>query len=103
MEVTGERYHPTLTRHMASSRDYVLNSYEHWHRYLFAAGFVAGKAVLDVACGEGYGSDLLARTAARVVGVDVAADAVDHAARLYRRDNLSFRRGPASRIPVDED
>ena len=29
---------------------------EHWHRYHFAARWAAGKRVLDVACGEGYGS-----------------------------------------------
>mgnify|MGYP002682774189 CR=1 FL=1 len=33
---------------------------EHWHRYHFASRFAAGKRVVDAACGEGYGSALLA-------------------------------------------
>ena len=37
---------------------------EHWHRYHFATRWAKGKRVLDVACGEGYGTALLARVAA---------------------------------------
>ena len=40
--------------------------YEHWHRYHFAAPFAAGRTVVDAACGEGYGSALLARTWLRI-------------------------------------
>ncbi len=56
---------------------------EHWHRYHFAARCAAGKRVLDVACGEGYGSAFLARTAAYVAGVDVSPEAIAHAERRY--------------------
>jgi 2-polyprenyl-3-methyl-5-hydroxy-6-metoxy-1,4-benzoquinol methylase len=42
--------------------------YEHLHRYAYATQFVQKKRVLDLACGEGYGSYLLARTAECVVG-----------------------------------
>jgi 2-polyprenyl-3-methyl-5-hydroxy-6-metoxy-1,4-benzoquinol methylase len=52
---------------------------EHWHRYHFAARWCEGKRVLDVACGEGYGSALLARGASRVTGVDISPEAVAHA------------------------
>jgi 2-polyprenyl-3-methyl-5-hydroxy-6-metoxy-1,4-benzoquinol methylase len=51
---------------------------EHWHRYHFASRWVAGKRVLDVACGEGYGAALLARRAAHVTGVDLSAAAIEH-------------------------
>jgi ubiquinone/menaquinone biosynthesis C-methylase UbiE len=56
---------------------------EHWHRYHFAARWAAGKRVLDVACGEGYGSALLARHAAEVTGVDLSQAAIDHARHAY--------------------
>lgn len=92
MEWTGERYLPTLP-----DADI---SYEHWHRYLHAAAFVAEKAVLDVASGEGYGSHLLARTARQVVGVDRCAEAVRHAAARYARPNLEFLQGDAVAIPI---
>ncbi|MEY2490485.1 MAG: hypothetical protein QOC70_2427, partial [Verrucomicrobiota bacterium] len=34
--------------------------YEHLHRYAVAVGLAHGKRVLDIACGEGYGANLLA-------------------------------------------
>jgi len=49
--------------------------------------------VVDLACGEGYGSDLLAKHAAEVMGVDANPDAFEHARARYRRPNLSFNRG----------
>ena len=91
---TGERYVPGL--------DWPDISYEHWHRYLYAAEFAAGKQVLDIACGEGYGSALLAEVATRVVGVDIDPEIVGFAAHKYPRANLEFRPGPAHAIPVSE-
>ena len=52
----------------------------------------AGLRVIDMACGEGYGSDVLARTAASVVGVDANPEAHEHARLRYRRPNLRFER-----------
>ena len=43
---------------------------EHFHRYLLAKQVVAGKTVLDIASGEGYGSAMLAQTAQKVIGVE---------------------------------
>jgi len=76
---------------------------EHWHRYHFASRFVAGKRVLDLACGEGYGSALLARRAARVLGVDVAQPAIDHARREYAKlANAEFKVGSCTAIPAPD-
>ena len=88
---TGERLVP-------SHEDCV--ALEHLHRYALADRLVAGRAVLDVACGEGYGSALLARSAARVVGVDLCPETVRHAAAKYRRDNLSFLAGSCTSLPL---
>jgi SAM-dependent methyltransferase len=94
MELTGERYIPHL--------DYVPDiAYEHWHRYLYAAQFAAGKAVLDIASGEGYGSHSLAGVARQVVGVDPDPEAVRHASSRYVKPNLEFRCGSAEAIPVE--
>jgi len=74
---------------------------EHWHRYHFASRFVAGQRVLDLACGEGYGSALLARGAASVVGVDVSQAANDHARRTYPGlGNVEFKAGSCTAIPA---
>lgn len=47
---------------------------EHLHRYAIAMEFCSGKTVLDIACGEGYGSNLLSAKATHVTGMD--ADAI---------------------------
>jgi len=76
---------------------------EHWHRYHFAARWAAGKRVLDVACGEGYGSALLARHAASVTGVDISPQAVEHARRAYAAlGNVGFACAPCTRLPLDD-
>jgi SAM-dependent methyltransferase len=57
---------------------------DHLARYLFAAHFVAGRSVVDLCCGNGYGSNLLlAAGAVRVKGIDVAADAIAAARQHY--------------------
>ncbi len=60
--------------------------------YEWIAAQAAGKRVVDMACGEGYGSDVLAGTAASVVGVDANPEAHEHARLRYARPNLRFER-----------
>jgi 2-polyprenyl-3-methyl-5-hydroxy-6-metoxy-1,4-benzoquinol methylase len=60
--------------------------------YEWIAARVGGLRVVDLACGEGYGSDVLARAAASVVGVDANPDAHEHARLRYRARNLRFVR-----------
>jgi len=60
--------------------------------YEWIAARTAGKRVVDMACGEGYGSDVLARSAASVVGVDANPDAHEHARLRYVRPNLRYER-----------
>jgi SAM-dependent methyltransferase len=102
MEFTGERFLPRIENTRYSRFDPFI-AYEHWHRYYYAAPFAAGKVVLDIASGEGYGSDFLARVADRVYGVDLSAEAVEHSQRTYGRDNLRFLQGSADAIPIAED
>ncbi|MDX6722849.1 MAG: hypothetical protein QOD73_1253 [Solirubrobacteraceae bacterium] len=60
--------------------------------YEWIAPRVAGARVIDMASGEGYGSALLARHAASVVGVEANPDAFEHARLRYVRSNLRFER-----------
>jgi 2-polyprenyl-3-methyl-5-hydroxy-6-metoxy-1,4-benzoquinol methylase len=61
--------------------------WEHVHRYAFACRFVAGKRVLDIASGEGYGAAALQKAgAAHVIGVDVSESACFHARTKYGID-----------------
>jgi len=63
---------------------------EHLKRYEFAADLVGGLRVLDIACGSGYGAQLLAARAASVVGADIESAAVDYARERYASANLAF-------------
>jgi 2-polyprenyl-3-methyl-5-hydroxy-6-metoxy-1,4-benzoquinol methylase len=60
--------------------------------YEWITARIAGKRVVDMACGEGYGSDLMASVAASVVGVDANPEAHEHARLRYERPNLRFVR-----------
>jgi hypothetical protein len=71
---TGERYTPEHALEIAA---------EHWHRYAFARALAPGRRVLDAACGEGYGSALVAGAGGDVLGLDLSAEAVAHARARY--------------------
>ena len=63
---------------------------EHWARYYLASQFVEGKKVLDVACGSGYGSDLLSRYADQVTGGDICENTIKYCNSKYKKDNLKY-------------
>ena len=76
---------------------------EHVTRYLAAAPLVAGRRVLDIASGSGYGTHVLSQSAEHVVGVDVSAEAVAYARDVYGTDNNEFHVGDATSIPLPDD
>jgi SAM-dependent methyltransferase len=75
----------------------------HLKRYRFALPYCSGKEVLDVACGAGYGTAVLAAGARRVVGVDRDAEAVAYARSRYAADNVEFREGDALALADPDD
>ncbi len=77
---------------------------EHLHRYAVAIELCKDKIVLDIASGEGYGSNLLAGVASKVVGVDISAKTIKAAKEKYasKRNNLEFMEGRAENIPTDK-
>ncbi|MFI4957138.1 MAG: class I SAM-dependent methyltransferase [Gammaproteobacteria bacterium] len=89
---TGERYIPGIEGNIVL---------EHTHRYLLAREFVHGKKVLDIASGEGYGSNFLSEVAESVIGVDIAEDAVNFANQQYKKPGIEFRVGSCSTIPLE--
>ena len=77
--------------------------YQHLERYRWAAKFVAGKRVLDVACGTGYGTALLANAgAAQVDGFDCSPEAVAFAKQTWALPNISFGAAITDRLPVPD-
>jgi len=85
LPLTGERTLPDVPEENYWFR-------RHLAVYEWIAARVAGKRVVDMACGEGYGSDVLATSAASVVGVDANPEAHEHARLRYVRPNLRFER-----------
>ena len=74
---------------------------EHRARYRFAARYAAGARVLDGACGNGYGAQMLERAgAARVAAIDLSDEAVASAKELRPRGSrVGYLRGDLSRLP----
>lgn len=73
---------------------------EHLMRYRFASAFVKGRDVLDIACGEGYGTAAMMRRGAKsVLGIDISEEAVRHATQRY---GVPARVGSAMEIPVED-
>ena len=91
LEFTGERW---------TSAAHGQIEIEHLHRYILARDWCRGKDVLDIACGEGYGTALLAQVARHAVGVEIDRPTLSHAAAQYRRPNLRYVAGDACRLPM---
>ncbi|MGB0888922.1 MAG: class I SAM-dependent methyltransferase [Solirubrobacterales bacterium] len=85
LELTGERTLPDLPEE------------NYWYRrhlivYDWIAERVAGHRVIDMACGEGYGSSVLSRNAAHVTGIDANPEAYEHAKAKYASENVEIVR-----------
>jgi SAM-dependent methyltransferase len=85
LELTGERTLPDVPEENYWFR-------RHLAVYEWIAERVGGLTVTDLACGEGYGADVLAAHAAEVIGVDANPEAHAHASARYRRPGLRFER-----------
>ncbi len=96
---TGERVVPAQ---WTSQQEYIT-----YLRHLFAYAFAMqtllthDSTVLDVGCGEGYGTSLLSEHVKRVTGLDVDEDTVAHAAARYGTHNCSFRVYDGTTIPYE--
>lgn len=73
-------------------------------RYKLAAALVPGKDVLDVACGSGYGPEVLAAAGARsVVAVDMDPEAIAYCESHFKRTKVKYRVADARGLPyIDE-
>jgi SAM-dependent methyltransferase len=86
LQLTGERTLPDIP-----AENYWFQ--RHLAVYEWIGARVIGLRVIDMACGEGYGSEVLSRSATAVVGVDANPEAHEHARLRYRRQNLEFAHG----------
>jgi SAM-dependent methyltransferase len=75
----------------------------HLKRYRFAEPWCRGREVLDAACGVGYGSADLGRSAQRVLGVDVDAAAIEYARERYGAPNVEFAVMDIGALALDDE
>lgn len=85
LALTGERTLPDVPEE------------NYWYRrhlavYEWIGARVAGVDVVDLACGEGYGTEVLARTAKSVIGVEANPETFEHARLRYTQPNITFER-----------
>jgi 2-polyprenyl-3-methyl-5-hydroxy-6-metoxy-1,4-benzoquinol methylase len=85
LQLTGERTLPDVP-----DENYWFR--RHLAVYEWIAPRARGRRVVDLACGEGYGSAVLARTAESVIGVDANPEAFAHARAKYTAANVRFER-----------
>ncbi|MDO8541033.1 MAG: methyltransferase domain-containing protein [Opitutaceae bacterium] len=78
--------------------------HQHVQRYAFATDRIVGRRVLDLACGVGYGSYILAQGAGReVTGVDLSVEAVAYGRKHYQRPGLRIETGDALQWGAGEE
>lgn len=94
MKFTGERLVTNV---------YNGTTINHLHRYAIASNLIKGRIVLDIASGEGYGSNLMSTEANLVYGVDIDAEAIKNAKLKYNKNNLQFLEGSTSQIPLQDN
>lgn len=81
----GERYDPIIGGEMLAA---------HVARYQFASKFLhRSDTVLDIACGTGYGVEMISGVCQQVIGVDNSPPAIDYAKKNHQKTNTQFLLG----------
>lgn len=95
IQFTGEQVVPWGMPHEA------LGTFQdHIRRYTWALPWVAGREVVDLGCGTGYGAFMLSWVARSVVGVDVSRQALEFGCGRFRAGNLSLYVGDVEADPL---
>jgi len=94
MKSTGERLLPSITNE---------SMIEHLHRYSLAKEFCRNKTILDIACGEGYGSNLISEVAEHIYAIDIDQEAINNAKEKYIKKNLEFKCSSIENIPLENN
>lgn len=97
MKFTGERFIPTVV----DTDDEI--KIEHMQRYYAIQDIVEGKVVLDAACGEGYGTNMLSEYALKVYGLDIDEETIEHAKEKYTKANIEYQQGSIEELPFPND
>lgn len=75
----------------------------HIGRYQAGRSVIKDKIVLDIACGSGYGTKLMAPHAKEVYGVDIDKQTITYAKKHFSAKNITYLVGNGTEIPLDDD
>jgi ubiquinone/menaquinone biosynthesis C-methylase UbiE len=95
LEDTGERMVPELHKGRSMYGAHIA-------RYTASLPFVTGKIALDIACGSGYGTKILASKAKKVYGVDIDEKTIKYAKEKYSTTNINYSVGSGTNIPIED-
>ena len=95
LEFTGERFVPDKSPARLES--------QHRSRYEFAIRHISDRDVLDVGCGEGYGSYMMIGAAKSVMGVDISKTAIEHAQKMYESTELHYQVADVAKLPFEDN
>jgi ubiquinone/menaquinone biosynthesis C-methylase UbiE len=77
---------------------------EHIHRYNEVLKIIKSTdTILDIACGTGFGSNILANKAAQVIGGDIDKTTIAENNTIYSKDNLTFQELDGTKLPYDDN
>lgn len=77
---------------------------EHEQRYLKAREFLSSSdIVLDIACGTGYGAEILSHKVKQVIGGDLNVAAIDYNNKFYDLPNLRFEVIDGTNLPFENN
>ncbi len=93
LPLTGERTMPGI-----AEENYWFRRHEVVYRAVLDR--CAGRTVLEAGCGEGYGADMIADVAERVIGVDYDTQTVAHVRARYPR--IEMLHGNLADLPVPD-
>ena len=77
---------------------------EHIHRYNEVLKIIKSTdTLLDIACGTGFGSNILAKKAAQVIGGDIDKTTITENNTIYQKENLTFQELDGTKLPFDDN
>jgi ubiquinone/menaquinone biosynthesis C-methylase UbiE len=79
---------------------------EHIHRYEMVFPYVSDDSrILDIACGNGFGSYLLSnKTSGEVTGADISPETIEKCRHSFpKQENLKFRVMDGTKLPFEND
>ncbi len=78
------------------------NTERHLARYKFALNFIHDGYALDCACGSGYGSNIIAQKAKKVLGVDLSEEAIEFANSHVKNSTIQFQQNNIDNLMFED-